>query len=113
MDAQGEIGSVVEVAEGGASRGNGIGDARSGMHRYIFEPPVTQVAIEKFALGVSGLGLQLFDLGIDVAVADQDVGPAVVVEIEKAAAPAEIFGGEAESGGEGGVLEAAAAEMVI
>src|SRR5712692_919412 len=83
------------------------------MHRYIFEPPVTQVAIEKFALGVSGLGLQLFDLGIDVAVADQDVGPAVVVEIEKAASPAEIFGVEAEAGGEGGVLEAGAAEIVI
>ena len=75
--------------------------------------PLRRVAVKEFALGVAGFGLQLLDFRIDVAVADQNVGPAVVVEIEEAAAPAEKLRVRAEAGGEGGVFEGAAAEIVI
>ena len=68
---------------------------------------VVQVVVEQFSLRISGFGLQLLDLGIDVAVADQDVGPSVVIEIEEAAAPAEKLRMRTEAGGEGGVFEVA------
>ena len=74
---------------------------------------VAQIAIEKFALRVTGVGGELFDFGIDVAVADEDVRPAIVVKIEKAAAPAEILRVFAEAGLERGVFKYSGPEIVI
>ncbi len=67
--------------------------------------PLCRLLIEQFALRISGFGFQLLDLGIDMAVADQNVGPAIVVEIEKAAAPAQILRVRAQPRGEGGIFE--------
>ena len=50
---------------------------------------VPQILVEQLALRVSGFGFQLLDFRIDVAVTDQDVGPAVVIHVEKSAAPAQ------------------------
>ncbi len=85
----------------------------SGILRDILEASVAQVLVEDLALRVSGFGLQLLDFGIDVAVAHQNVGPAVVVEVEESAAPAEILGVQAQSGLKGGVLEVRATLVVI
>ena len=74
---------------------------------------IVQVAVEQFALGIASLGFQLFDFGIDVAVADQDVGPAIVIEVEKAATPAQKLRVCAQSRGKGGVLKGAATEVVV
>src|SRR5215471_16205361 len=48
-----------------------------------------------------------------MAVADQDVGPAVVVHVEKPASPPEILGMESQTGGESCVLEVGSALIVI
>src|SRR5205807_6815443 len=72
-----------------------------------------QVAIDKLALRVSGLGFELLDFRIDVAIADQDVGPAIVIHVEETAAPAEVLSVGAKAGGEGCVFETGAAEIVI
>ena len=48
-----------------------------------------------------------------MAVADEDIRPAIVVKIKKAAAPAEILGVLAEAALEGGVFEICAAEIVV
>src|SRR5207245_8414527 len=77
------------------------------------EAPVAQVAVEQFALRVAGLGLELLDLGIDVAIADQNVGPAVIVHIKKSAAPPEVLRMHAQACSEGGVLEIGSALIVI
>ena len=51
--------------------------------------------------------------GIDVAVGDHDVEPAVVVHVEEADAPAEIAGVDADAGEVGAVVEVEAAEVLV
>ena len=53
------------------------------------------------------------DLGIDVTVYEQEVGPTVVVEIEKHGAPAEVLGVQAETRGVGDVVESAVAIVAV
>ena len=105
IDDEVEIAVVVEIAEGTAARGGGSRNSGAGVKRDVFEVAVAQIAIEKLALRIAGFGGELFDFGIDVAVADEDVGPTVVVKIEEAAAPAEILRMLAETGLERGVFK--------
>ena len=48
-----------------------------------------------------------------MAVADQDVRPAVVIHVEESAAPAKILRVRSKAGGKGGVLETGIAEIAI
>ena len=75
--------------------------------------PLCRLLIEQLALRIAGFGAQLLDFGINVAVADEDVGPTVVIHVEKSATPAEKLGVRAESGSESGVLETGSAEIVV
>src|SRR6202140_4125805 len=75
--------------------------------------PIALVAIQQFSLSVAGFGSQLFDLGINVAIANQDVGPAVVIEVEKSAAPSQILRVHAQSTGESCVVEIGSAAIVV
>src|SRR5579872_3263542 len=52
-------------------------------------------------------------LGIDVAVGENQIGPAVIVEVEKHRAPAQILGVQAQAGSESGVGEGAVAIVVV
>src|SRR5256885_7519819 len=105
IDDEVEIAVVVEITEGTAARGSRSRNSSAGVERDVFEVAVAQIAIEKFALRVAGFGGELFDFRIDMAVADEDVGPTVVVKIEKAAAPAEILRVFAETGLKRGVFK--------
>src|SRR6266851_5470037 len=113
VDDDVEIAVVVEVAEGAAARGDGRRDAGTGVVGNVVEAAVAEIFVKQLALRVAGFGLELLDLGIDVAVAEEDVRPAVVVHVKKTAAPAEILGVLAEAAQVGGVLEIRAAEIVI
>src|SRR6266849_10913793 len=108
-----EVAVVVEVAEGAPARGDRRGDARPGVVGNIIEAPVAQILVKQLALRVAGFGLELLDFRIDVAVANENVGPAVVVHVEKPAAPAEILGVLPEAALVSGVLEIGAAEIVV
>ena len=81
--------------------------------RYLAEASVARVLIEQLLLWVSGFGGELLDFGIDVPVADEDVGPAVVVEVKPAATPSQVLRVQAEPGLEGCVFEAPVALVVI
>src|SRR5256885_8104868 len=105
IDDEVEIAVIVEIAEGTTARGGGSRNSSAGVERDVFEVAVAQIAIEKLSLRIASFGGELFDFGIDVAVADEDVGPTVVVKIEKAAAPAEILRVFAEAGLERGVFK--------
>src|SRR5437660_1165721 len=74
---------------------------------------VALILVEQFLLRVAGFGFELLDLGIDVAVADEDVGPAVVIHIEEAATPAEKLCVAAEPAGERGVFKTGVADVVV
>jgi hypothetical protein len=96
---------IVVVAEGAAARGRGLGNAGAGFLRNIGETAVVHIVVEQLALRVARFGAQLLHLRIDMAVADEDVGPAIIVEIEKTNASAEKLRVAAESSGEGGAAE--------
>ena len=82
-------------------------------YKHLFESPVAQVLVQDLALRIARLGLQLLDLGIDVAIAQQNVGPAIVVVVDEAATPAEILRMYAQSRLERCVLKVPLAEIVI
>src|SRR3989441_4273970 len=113
IDDDVEVAVIVEIAEGAAARGDGNGDAGAGLGGDVGETAVAEIFVEQLLLRVAGFGFELLDFGIDVAVANENVGPAVVVHVEKAAAPAEILRVSAESSGESGVLEIGATEIAI
>src|SRR5580704_7392859 len=77
----------IDVSESRATRRARFGNTGPGLKRYIGKVAVPQILVEQLALGIAGFSLQLLDLRIDVAVADQDVGPSVVIHVEEAAAP--------------------------
>src|SRR5207248_6966788 len=77
------------------------------------EAAVAQVPVQQLALRITGFSFELLDLGIDMAVADQDVRPAVVIHVEESAAPAKILRVRSKAGGKGGVLETGIAEIAI
>src|SRR5437660_3531025 len=113
VDDHVEVAVIVEVAESAAARSDGHGDSGAGIVGNIVEAAVAQILVEQLALRVTCFGLELLDFGIDVAVADKNVGPAVVVHVEETAAPAEILRVLAETALVGGVLEIRAAEIVV
>ena len=65
-----DVAIVVEIAESGAARGRRRRDSRAGVERNILETAVAQIAIEKFALGITRFGGELLDLRIDMAIAN-------------------------------------------
>src|SRR6267378_811085 len=113
VDDNVEVAVIVEIAEGAAARGDGSGDARAGVVGNIAETAVAEILVKQFALRVARLGLELLDFRVDVAIADKNVGPTVVVHVEKAAAPAEILGVLAEASLESGVLKICIAKIAI
>ena len=67
----------------------GVVTGRPEAFRDVLEPSVPQIAIHDLPLLVAGLGLETLDLRVDVAVDEEQVEPAVLVEIEEPDAPPE------------------------
>ena len=68
--------------------------AGAGARGHVFEASVPQVAIEQLRLaGTTMCSFRVGDLRVDVAVRDEDVLPAVVVEVEEADAEAHVLRG--------------------
>src|SRR5947207_639248 len=91
VDDHVEVAVIVKVAESATARSDRRGDSGPGVVGDILEAPVAEIFVEQFALRITRFRLELLDFGIDVAVADEDVGPAVVVHVKKTAAPSEIL----------------------
>src|ERR1017187_1608501 len=72
-----------------------------------------QIVVKQLALRVSGFRFQLLDFRTDMAIADQNVRPAVVIHVEEATAPAQVLGVRAETRGESGVFKIGTALIVI
>ena len=108
-----DVAVIVEIAESTAPRRHRRGDTRPGVEGNVVKAPVAQILVEQLALRVACFRFELLDFGIYMAVANQDVGPAVVVEVEKATAPAKILRVLAEAALKCGVLEISPAEIAI
>src|SRR6266571_6309417 len=87
-----DVAVIIDVAERRAPSGPEIQQRPRNLFGDVLEAFPFHVAINDLALPVAGLGRQLVDLRIDVAVHLEDVNPPVVVEVDKAATPAKKAG---------------------
>src|SRR4029077_9759447 len=101
------------ISEGASSRGHRIGNAAPRVQRNIRKMAVAEIAIQKFALRISRLCLELLNLGIHVPIADQNVRPAIVIEIQESATPPEKLRVRAQARGESCVFKVAATQIVV
>ena len=113
VDDDVDVAVVVEIGEGRAAAGGRGRDRRTETLRDVLEASVAEVAVDDLALLVARLGLEPLDLGIDVAVDEEEIEPAVVVEIDEADAPAEPARVEADAGGERAVVAEALAAVRV
>src|SRR5229473_2372588 len=113
VDDDVEVAVIVKVAEGAAARGDRHRDTGARVVGSIVEAPVAQILVQQLALRVARFGFQLLDFRINMSIAEEDVRPAVIVHVEKAAAPAEILRMLAEAALVGAVLEIRAAKIVV
>src|SRR5215472_6977779 len=108
-----DIAVVIEVAKCAPTTGIRSRDARSSQVGDFLKSAISQITVKQLALRVSRLGFELLDFGVHVPIADQNIGPAVVVEIEESASPAEVLRVRAEAGGESHVFKIRTAQVVI
>src|SRR5205823_5286011 len=104
---------VVEISKGAAAGGGWSLNGRAALQRNIFKFSITQVAIQQLALRIAGFGGQLLDFGINVAVANQNVGPAVVIHVEKPATPAQIAGVQSQAAFKGVIFEISVTPVAV
>ena len=81
--------------------------------RDILELSVAQVPIDEARILESLADLVASNLGIDVTVDLHEVGPAIVVVVDEAAAPGHVLVIDADAGGESDVGESSVAVVVI
>src|SRR5262249_3878885 len=79
---------VEDVAEGGATGGDDVSESRGRGGGDLLEFFAVEIAEKQRALRPSGAPVGFVSDGVDVAVGDEEVEKAIVVEIEEAAAPA-------------------------
>src|SRR5262245_46797366 len=80
---------VVDVAKRGAAPGVRRSHRRAETFGHVLEAAVLKVPVDDLALPIARLGSNLFDLRIDVAVDQEEIEPAVLIEIEETDAPPE------------------------
>src|SRR5437660_7847021 len=88
-------------------------DRWSGSVRYVFESSFGAIAIQDARLLVVRSKLVFVDFWIDVAVHQQQIRPAIVVEVHEHRAPSEVLGMQTEAGRIGSISESAIAVVAI
>ena len=108
-----DVAIVVEIGECRAAAGGRGRHRRTEPLRDVLEASVAEVAVHDLALLVARLRLDPLDLRIDVAIDDEEVEPAVVVEIDEADAPSEPAGVQPDAGGERPIVAEALAAVGV
>src|SRR5260370_21462858 len=110
---------VEKVAEGCPAGAENGGEAAARGGGDLLEFLAVEIAEKQRPLGVGGAPVGLVSNGIDVVVGDEQVEKPVIIEIEKASAPAKKRNrGQAETGakghvGKGGIAIVAVESLVV
>src|SRR4051812_1210432 len=113
VDDDVEVAVVVEISKGGAARGLDDRQGRTEFRGDIAEPSIPQVAINDLRLLVCRLRFQRIDFRVDVAVDQEEIEPAVVIEVEESSTPAEPACVDADAAREGPVFTPSAAGVRV
>src|SRR5581483_11602066 len=93
------------VCDGKAAAGLGLSNCGAGEGGHVRERPVGVITEQHARLFVGAAQLMPVHLGIDVAIDQQKVGPAIVIEVKELRPPPQKLGVQTEAGGEGHVRE--------
>src|SRR6266702_1061615 len=85
----------------------------SGSAGYVFEPSFSLVTVENHRIPVPNHGVQSVHFRERMTVHQQQVLPAVVVKIEKAATPSHVARVVCQTGGRGHIVELPFVPVVI
>src|SRR5690348_7516306 len=88
-------------------------DTRTSFGDQLFKHALTQISKNCARRFVGVFGYLFFDLWIDVAGGHEQVGIAVVIEVDDSGAPADVASFDAEARGCGGVLKVGLAIVAI
>ena len=89
------------------------GDAGTGVGGDIGKSTVAVVVVENARFLKGTAEMLAIHFRVDVAIDEENIGPAVVIEVKEHGAPAEVFRVEAEAGGIRDVVECAVAVVAI
>src|SRR5262249_55911131 len=104
---------VEEIAECGAARRLLFEQRRARAHRDVLEASVAEIAVQQLWLLVAVVSTEAVGFRIDVAVDDEDVRPAVEIDVEKTGAPAEVSRVDAQPRGARHIVEQTSAKVAI
>src|SRR4030095_16904042 len=108
-----DVAVVVQITERASASVIFSHDSRSRLRGNVFEAALAQIAIENAALFVGDMQLAARQLSVDMAIGDENVLPAVVVEIKKADAETEIFAVDTQTGRQAGILKRAVTIIAV
>src|SRR5258708_456298 len=104
---------VIDVAERRAAPGVQLLESRAGAAGNIVERSVAVVAVENHRIPVSHGGIQPIHLGENMTGHEKQVFPAVIIEIEKAAAPPDVARVARQSSRRGDIVKLAVAAIMV
>src|SRR5437763_5827033 len=113
VDQRVDVAVVVIVAKSGTAAGIALADAVSHRCRHVFELAVAHVLVNEPGILEGLANFVPGDLGIDMAVYLDNIGPAIVVVVHETASPGDVLVVDADAGGEGYVTEGAVPVVVI
>src|SRR6266849_3063979 len=108
-----DVSIVVEIAEGGASAAVRLSHGGPACGADVDEAPLAKIFVQNLSFLEGDVEPARIDFGKHMAVGHEDVGPAIVVEIEETYSPSEILGVYAQAGLKDGVVEGAVAIVVV
>src|SRR5882762_4227500 len=82
-----DVSVVVEIAEGGASAAVGLSDGGPARGANVDEATLAEILVQDLSLFEGDVEPAGVDFREDVAVGHEDVGPAIVVEVEETYSP--------------------------
>src|SRR5882762_8680903 len=86
-DGDVDVSVVVEIAEGGASAAAGLSDGGPACRADVDETPLAEILVQDLSLFEGDVEPAGVDFREDVAVGHEDVGPAIVIEVEETYSP--------------------------
>src|SRR6188474_2295572 len=97
VDDDVDVAVVVEIGEGGAARSLFSRNRWTKLRAHVGEAAVVKIAVDHLRFPVSGFRLQRINFRIHMAVDEEQIEPAIVVEIEESSAPPEPPGIHADA----------------
>src|SRR5262249_47514176 len=80
---------IIEITDGAPASCNLFQHPGPGVGRYVRKPSISEILVHNLALTVARLDLGLGNFRINMTVGHEDVGPSIVVEVQKAHTPTE------------------------